>query len=326
MALKARLELKVSFIKFWLKFITLLIFLVILDFFVGNLLEIFYFKQKFGAQFRTTYSIEKTTEQVLIFGSSTAAHNYNPEIFQKKLRKSVYNCGIDGSSIFYDYAILKGVIKRYQPHIIILNIDQDEFVKKEESYDQLASLLPYYSRDSELRSIVNMRSRYEKLKLLSHVYQYNSSIFSIVAGNLTMFKDRDENIKGFVPLNKMWEFPIEDGSVFENHEFDTNKIQIFNYFINDCIKNKINLYLACSPFYLKSNYNSYSVELAEKIAREYNIKFFSFAKDSVFLNHPEFFADKSHLNINGATLYSNIVCDSISKSDSMIQNIGIRPE
>ena len=71
--------------KFLMKLFFLFITLVFLDFIIGGLLSIFYFKQQSGVQYRTTYSIEKTTADLLIFGSSTATHNYHPEIFQKRL-------------------------------------------------------------------------------------------------------------------------------------------------------------------------------------------------------------------------------------------------
>ena len=98
---------------FLIKLFILFITVVFLDFILGRLLNIFYFKQESGMLYRTTYAIEQTTEDLLIFGSSTAIHNYQSEIFEKCFKMSTYNVGIDGKSIFYDYAIFKGILKRY---------------------------------------------------------------------------------------------------------------------------------------------------------------------------------------------------------------------
>ncbi|HXS59927.1 MAG TPA: hypothetical protein VN703_03845, partial [Candidatus Sulfopaludibacter sp.] len=121
---------------------------------IGNLLRTFYFKQQSGLQCRTTYSIEKTTANVLIFGSSAANHDYQTNTFTKRLDTSFYNTGRDGISIFYEYAVLKAILKRYTPKIIILDFDQEEFIKNEASYDRLSALLPYYINHPEIRSII----------------------------------------------------------------------------------------------------------------------------------------------------------------------------
>ena len=147
-----------------MKLLVLFITLVFFDFIIGSLLNIFYFKQESGLQYRTTYSIEKTTADLLIFGSSTANHNYHPGIFQNRLNMSYYNVGRDGKSIFYHYAVLEAVLKRYTPKMIIYDFDEHEFSKDQESYDRLSSFLPYYKKHPEIRSIVDLKSPYEKYK------------------------------------------------------------------------------------------------------------------------------------------------------------------
>ena len=61
--------------------------------------------------------------------------------------------------------MLKGVLKRYSPKIIILDIVNKEFQKNADSYEKISPLLPYYNSHPEIRSIVQLRSRYEKHKL-----------------------------------------------------------------------------------------------------------------------------------------------------------------
>ena len=126
------------------------IFLFFIDYVIGNVLKTFYFKQESGLQYRTTYSIDKTTADVLIFGSSTANHNYEPNAFEKGLGMSFYNAGADGSSIFYDYGILRAVLKRYKPKIAILSFEASEFFEYQNSYDELSALLPYYEDHPEI--------------------------------------------------------------------------------------------------------------------------------------------------------------------------------
>src|SRR5258705_13588645 len=184
---------------FFMKLFVLFITVFFLDFIIGSLLNIFYFKQYTGFQYRTTYSIEKTTADLLIFGSSTASHDYYPGVFEKRLNMSYYNEGRDGTPNLYHYAVLKAVLKRYSPKIVIYDFDVNEFRKDPESYDRLSSLLHYYKTHPEIRSVLELKSPHEKLKLLSNIYPYNSSIFSIVAGNVERRQNMDINFKGYVP-------------------------------------------------------------------------------------------------------------------------------
>jgi hypothetical protein len=298
---------------FLLKLVVLLAIVFALDYSIGNALRYFYFKQESGLQYRTTYSIEKTTADLLIFGSSRANHHYNPSVFESRLNQSYYNVGRDGNSIFYHSAVLKAVLKRYSPKIVILDFVHGEFQKNQNSYDRLSSLLPYYSNHPEMRSIINLKSDYEKIKLFSNIYPYNSSIFTITVGNAEFNKKRNGDIKGYVPLTKIWNGSIKIDNSSTSYEIDTMKVNAYKTFIQDCINSKVKIYIACSPYYIKSNHSDYSVIIGKEIAKRNNIEFFDYSKDSVFINNSKLFSDNSHLNDSGAIVYSNMLIDRISK-------------
>src|SRR6476619_5895977 len=92
----------------YLKFIKavslVMIIVVALDFGIGRLLKVFYFRQTSGVDYRTRYVMENSREDLLIFGASTAVHDYIPPTFESRLKLSTYNAGRDAMSIFYDYA------------------------------------------------------------------------------------------------------------------------------------------------------------------------------------------------------------------------------
>jgi hypothetical protein len=301
--------------RFLLKLISLFLLVFILDFIIGGLLNRFYFTQESGNLFRTTYSFEHTSEDLLVFGSSTANHDYPSEIFQKRLKLSTYNVGRDGTSIFYDYALLQSILKRYSPKIIILNFDLDEFKKTSESYDRISSLLPYYRRHPEIRPIVELKSPYEKIKLFSKIYPYNSLFFSILAGNAEFNKKRRQDYQGYVPLTKIWGESLHS-TKYKYQELDSNKIKIYKAFIHDCIAARVKLYVVCAPFFVNFENRSNSVMVGENIANEYRVKYFDFSGDPSILNKPSLFADMSHLNRKGAEIYSNKIIDKIINEES----------
>ena len=155
---------------FLLKVFLFFSIIFLLDFSTGSLLKYLYFHQNSGWLYRSSYAIDSTQAEIVIFGSSTANHHYNPDIFEKRMGMSTFNAGKDGQAIFYHYAILKGMLKRYSPRIVILDFNVGEFEKDQRSYDRISSLLPYYENHPEIRSIILLKSPYEKYKLISKIY------------------------------------------------------------------------------------------------------------------------------------------------------------
>ena len=283
---------------------------------IGKTLNYFYFKQESGLQYRTTYSMEKTKADLLVFGSSRANHHYQPEVFEEELKISYYNVGRDGNFIFYHYAVLKSVLKRYKPKVIVLDFVEKEFEKKQESYDRLSSLLPYYNSHPEIREIVEIKSPFEKIKLISNIYPYNSALLTIAVGNTKANKKRKQDNKGYISLtNTFKEFNTPNKKITSN-ELDTVKVNCFRSFLNDCISSGIKTIVVCSPYYNYSTQEDKSVLLAKEISVKKNISFYDFSKDTSFAEHAFLFADRIHLNETGAKKFSHEVANKILNTNS----------
>ena len=287
------------------------IFLCCLDFIFGTIVRYFYFRQTSGPEFVTTYSMTKTNADVLIFGSSRANHHYHPEVFEQNLKMSCYNTGRDGLGIVYNYALLKAILGRYIPKIVILDLNSDEFHKSKGNYDKLSVLLPYYHSYPEIRKLVDLKSKFEKFKMLSHIYPYNSTLSYIILGNTKYNQKRRNEINGYVPLMTEWTGSLETVSNYDNYELDPDIILLYEAFIRDCCNAKIKTYIIHSPYYAKINYLDKSIEIGQKIAKKYNVPFYDFSNDTAFLNHPKLFSDLSHLNNEGAIKFSKIVLEDV---------------
>lgn len=298
---------------FLAKGILFLLLVVVMDFTIGNVLSYFYFKQESGLQYRTTFSIEKTTADELVFGSSRANHHYKPEILEKGMNYSYYNVGRDGGSILYHYAVLEAVLKRYTPKIIILDVNEGEFKQTKASYDRLSSLLPYYREHPEMRSIIALKSKYEKYKLYSSIYPYNSVISTIIMGNTEVNKKRKGDYLGYIPLYKSWNEEIKENKTGV-YETDSVKIKFFESFISECKKKNIQLYVVFSPFYVKYLHEDYSVKLAKEIANKYNVPFFDYSNAVTFINNKKLFADFGHLNDRGAIVFTEDLVKKIKET------------
>jgi hypothetical protein len=309
---------------FFIRLLILFMILFAIDYSLGSLFRYLYFKQESGELYRITYCIEKTHEDILVVGSSRANHHYHPDVFEKRLGLSFYNTGVDGEHIFYQAAILKGVLKRYAPKIVLLDFVEAEFDKDHASYDRLSSLLPYYYDHPEIRPILNLKSPYEKYKMLSKLYPYNSEIFQIMLGETDYKKLKHEDIKGYIPRLELWDEPIKTVVYPEKYPLDTNKIKIFESMIKDCTSAGSKLYIVCSPYFFDAKNQEYSIRLGKQIAKKYNIDFFDFSDNPAFTKNANLFADFAHLNDSGAKLFSEMLIDSLVEKDKIFINKLVR--
>lgn len=295
-----------------LRIICFIATVLIIDFCLGKSLDYYFKHQQSGWEYRTRYAMEETQAPILIFGGSRAEHQYSPGIFEMRLKQGSLNAGRDGQSIFYHYAVLKSILKRYTPKIAILDIENGFFQKEQRFYNDLSTLLPFYKEHPEIRPILQMRGPFEKVKLISHIYPYNSLLFNILAGNLHFFTKNTKYVKGFKPIEMVLNEPMktEDHSI--KYELDSNKIACFNAFLEDCRVNHVNLYIVYSPCYYKAIHTEYSLELVRDMVKDKNVEFLDYSADTSFLNNRHLFANINHLNVEGAPILSNKVADAIS--------------
>lgn len=306
------LSIKKGFQYLIFKIAAFLLLAYVTDFIFGDILRSFYHKQTSGWEFRTMYSIEGTNADILIFGASRAQQQYNPLYFEDRLQQTCYNVGRDGEPFFYYYALLKGILKRYTPKTIILDIENGVFKESQDSYDRMAILLPFYRNHPEMRSIIEQRSPFEKLKLQSQIYPYNSMLFKIAMGNTEMNKKRMLDVNGYVELTNVLDEPIRTHYLLKNkYAIDSNKVKFYRAFIKDCKQANVKLYIVCSPYFMHIVGTDTSMTIAKKIARENNIDFVDFSKDEIFLNNSKLFDDTVHVNVAGSKIFSNKLIDSL---------------
>ncbi len=310
---------------FIFRLIVLFLIVALLDHLIGNTLHYYYFRINHEENFRTTYVLEQTKADVLIFGSSRANHHYNAPLISQKLKLSCYNAGRDGNFIFYHYALLKGILKRYTPKIVILDLIAEDFYQEPKSYDRISCLLPYDHTHSELREITRMKSKYEKYKLLSRIYPFNSYLIRIITGNIDIHDKQKKELMmmGYKPLNKICNEPLQ--TVSDSFAaIDSNKIKIFNAFLHECKKANIELVVFNSPYYMKYPSTRKYIGIIKETTEQFNIPFWDYSQDNSFLNNPDWFGDRYHLNAKGADNYTELVIDKIIQSNTYSELVGMK--
>jgi hypothetical protein len=291
----------------------LLIFAVILfavDFLLGKCIGFLYFKMEKGNTARITYVMTKAKEDIVVFGSSRANHHYVPSFLEDSFHVKTYNAGMDGQSMPYYYCVLKAIQSRTHPKIVILDLNLDEFELSETGYNRLSALLPYYYLIKDIQPVINLRGPYEKLKSVSNLYRYNSFILPAVVNNIV--KRKDDSEKGYVPLSKELSSdtkPLVDA--LKNYTLDTLKVSLFKSFIKDATAKGSKVFVFISPMFRIQQAMTPTVSKAMAICKEENIPFVDFGQSSLFIAHPEYFQNSSHLNSKGADIYTRMICSEI---------------
>jgi hypothetical protein len=284
-----------------------LVILFILDFIIGKALEYAYFSQHKGRLYETTYSLQNVDSECLIFGCSRALQHYDPAVIEKIAGLTTYNLGSDGQSIIYHKLVLENILSRYKPKLIVLELfEVKDFAVgpwANQATERLSYLFPYLNRYPNLKEALWKRTKYEKIKLISQTYRYNSMILRIIEGNFGFF-DYDERENGFRPNNFKLKEPLEKKSLPPGTIYDEEKVKYFYDFVDLCRNNDIPLYVVISPRYIIcDNCSSFSHEICNKA----KVELHDFSSESHFLSNIKYFGDLSHLNLEGSRLYSEFI-------------------
>ena len=305
------------------KIIFFLLALALADQVTGYVLRKLYFTQKSGQQASLDYSLNKCNADILIFGNSRAQHHYDPRILQDSLHLSCYNAGMDGGhSLLMQYAQIKVITARYTPKIIILEFLPDNIGSLDNVYEKLSILLPYYKEYPYLQSLILLRGPFEKVKLISSVYPFNSDLLNIVRYNTNTQSARKKDIEGYVPLKEVMSLEMTEAKPdpMKNSIVDTNMVSSLKNIIRICKEKNISLYIISSPFFQNENEKinpvSIPAKLAIEILRQNNIDYLDLSGDASFIHKRVWFTDKGHLNKIGASRFSSIIVHWIKKQES----------
>jgi hypothetical protein len=306
-----------------IQIIAFIIIIAVSDKVIGIILDKLYFHQKSGPGSSLTYSLSECKSDILIFGNSRAQHHYNPKIISDSTKLSCFNAGQDGGhSILLPYAQIKTITDRYTPKIIILEFFPSGLVNDPSNYEKLSILLPYYNRFPELKPFILLRGPYEKIKLLSSIYPFNSDIINILKFNTNYHYDKKKNLEGYIPLTGNLNISLLKPSIEKDSHIgvDSNLVDALNNIISICQRKNIKLFIVNSPiFHTKSDKpiaHSDVEKLALQIIKQNHVDFLDYSWDSTFIGHNEWFSDRAHLNSDGSKIFSNILIDHLKKLDN----------
>ena len=299
-----------------IKIIKIFLFILLViacDFTAGYCLDYAYFHSISGKFYKLNYVITKSKAEILIFGNSHAECHYIPSIIKDSLHEDCYNAGFRNQDILFTYAIHKSILKRYSPGLIILNIDKGMLYANNAAFDnqegKLSELLPFCKKEPDIREEIESRSSFEKFKLLSGIYPFNSSVIYL----LKYFLSRSDNfIDGYYPVfgrykpthkSEKEQLAEKDGGCI-NKKLVGKLTDMFNRFR----VHNTQIIAVISPTF----HSSWKVDdSVTSIFSRQGIPLLDYSKDQHFSNSEAYFTDGHHLNNEGAKLFSAIVAHDI---------------
>lgn len=289
-----------------LKHLLLILFITIaFDILLGLISPIYIKSIETGLIGRTNKSL-KTNADCIILGSSRALHHYNSEIIANILKVSCQNVGMNGYGLFYNYALLSGILENHYPKTIILDISPNVVTYKE-SLNKLGKLYPLKNIDA-FSEIINLFPGHNIVLSKSNIYCLNSTVYNMFSSIVK----RDDDSINFGLIGKIDTLNTDFYSI-QDSVIDPLKIRYFKKIIEICKSNNINLYCFISPTFAKVDKKDLIINQFKEISEENGILFFDYSDYSQLYKNPIYFKDKLHLNRDGANIYSITVSKVLNK-------------
>lgn len=288
----------------------LLIFVIIfigIDQFCGLMLYRQFNQVKSGSIYTTNYALRASNEDIVIFGASEVSHGLISNQIRDSLDMTCYNMGIDGESIYYQYAVLRELLKRYHPEIVIISTN----ILHEDKRTTIASLYPYYYHYDDIRDVVREVESTEKYKLLIKSYAFNSLMIKLLDGLIT----EDSGTNGYKPLLAVNKNLQPKETPYRLNITDSS-LKYFIKFLESCKEAECKVYVIETPKY-RSNSDDAQNQMIKKLLEQHSVTYLDHADDTTFNNHPELFKDKPHLNNDGAVIYTNLIIEQIQQDNRL---------
>ena len=292
--------------KFLFKILIFFGLFALIDVLYGKACEYLRTHAQGGSTYSDNYVCDSTTQEILVFGSSRARHQYVPTIISDSLHMTCYNCGAVGMGIIYHYGIMKIISKRYIPKVILYDILPvlDE-MRRDDNIIFINPLRPYFEVEG-IDSIFMKIDSMEKYKMLSNTYKYHGSLLSY----LSDFRSNSRTIFGYNPQHGY----IAKGQKINektDYQADSLKLYYIEKFIQD-YKDKTQLIFLASPRYqYEESGNAFDPLIS--LCKQYNIPFLNYYTDKRFIYNDNFYKDETHFNQLGAETYTKMIIDDLRK-------------
>ena len=261
------------------------------------------------------------TPDIAVLGSSRTFVHYDPDIIEDSTGLSCYNLGIDGGCQTMQFAVWKNVINNNPtPKVVVQNVEFLSFGKRKNLFDK-ERYLPYLGLDYF----------YEPLSLIdSALWQDRYVPFFRYHGHWELIQDALRSWAGKEPLRP---YKQNRGHLYKEQDFQGEEVindfplqpedmelgkRLMGELIADCEASNSSLILLYAPEYTGGN-NTPNAQVEEMVAffqevsKAHDLVEFWDLRDMEISADKQYFADRYHLNITGAKVFSSEVGHRLNK-------------
>ena len=297
--------------KFIVIILSSLALLFVLDRAVGAWLRHVYDATTRGEVGRIHHVMDSVDAPMIVLGSSRALHHYVPEVMEDSLGMAFYNCGFEAQGITTNYPLLRGMTQRYLPQVILYDatyhydVEEGAYTRNISNVRRMAGL---QCRDS----ILIAHNKWERLRLLSHIYPYNSTLAELILQRTTPgVYDDPKMANGYIPLFNT----LDTATATFTHEPETvtkDPIKMEN--MEEMMKRYHDRLIICaSPMYRPEKISPQKFGELRKLCNKYQVPFIDLSDDEQFVGKPELWDDTDHLNDRGARLYTTRIAHEVKQ-------------
>ena len=256
---------------------------------------------------------------IVVCGSSRVEHHYMVDSLTAELGVKAYNLGQPKSwGALYQYGASQMILRHYTPRLWIMEVETGTYAYPER-FEHLVSFVPYVREEPAAAELLDLRSRWEPLKRVSHIYPYNS----LLVGLLSPYLGQRPHLRsGFVPLHgsiaddPKHGVPDDAPEILDRPAPDSLKMKYLRKTLASLRARGVTVLAIRSPYWPPTEVHMENDRKAERNLREVftglGIRYmdFSAAHAPVFAD-PALFMDASHLNERGALVFTRALADSI---------------
>lgn len=288
--------------------LTALAAVVVLDWAIGKAMDAMLPQiSNQGDTGKTYFALNEVNTPVVIVGSSRAAHHYVTQMVEDSLGMPAYNVGRDGCFFSYNYCVINSILDRYSPELLIWENGR-EYLSGDDT-DPLETLYPYYDKNQWATDFIEEELSWsEHVRLLSKVYRYNSVIHRVVIRYVTRHRFKDGTVKGYLPLPQrhLQEALTIMTEPKENDKLNQYKVEHFRSILARAKEKGVKMVVVDSPKYRIRSEKSLSGDMMKKLCQDYGMVYLDNSQLSYFLEKSELFNDATHMNDNGAGIYTKM--------------------
>ena len=249
-------------------------------------------------QTNTVQAFFKRTADVLILGPSTANHHYDCKIIEDSLGMTCFNAGRDGQNIIYDAMVLEGFLTRCTPKLVVVDVTHSTL--SDTWMSSLNDFNCYYGFLQPIDDIIDsIGGPLDRFKRMSNIYRYNktwewllNARFAKTAEDLDGYRPLEvKEIKGLKSTNESSQFVMAEEC---RHYLDR--------IIDICKEKNVKILFAISPTLVIDN--GIFAKNVNDVLHGKGVELMNWNGDTAYINHPELFYDKTHLNAKGAEVFT----------------------